>query len=143
MTTVSMRDQDVQRSWWIIDAENQTLGRLATEVARRLRGKHKPEYTPHVDTGDFIIVVNADKVRVTGNKETKKVYWRHSGYPGGIRGTTVAEMRATHPERIIEKAVKGMLPRNTLGRAMYRKLKVYAGAEHPHAAQQPAALELN
>ncbi len=143
MTTVSMRDQDVQRSWWVIDAENQTLGRLATEVARRLRGKHKPEYTPHVDTGDFIIVVNADKVRVTGNKEHGKVYWRHSGYPGGIRGTTVAEMRATHPERIIEKAVKGMLPRNPLGRAMYRKLKVYAGAEHPHAAQQPAALELN
>lgn len=143
MTTVSMREQDVQRSWWVIDAQNQTLGRLATEVARRLRGKHKPEYTPHVDTGDFIIVVNADKVHVTGNKEQAKVYWRHSGYPGGIRGTTVADMRATHPERIIEKAVKGMLPRNSLGRAMYKKLKVYAGAEHPHAAQQPAILELN
>ncbi|MBT7333161.1 MAG: 50S ribosomal protein L13 [Gammaproteobacteria bacterium] len=142
MKTVSMRDQDVERSWWLIDAENQTLGRLATEVARRLRGKHKAEYTPHVDTGDFIVVVNADKVRVTGNKENGKIYWRHSGYPGGIRGTSVSDMRKTHPERIIEKAVKGMLPRNPLGRAMYRKLKVYAGAEHPHAAQQPANLEL-
>ncbi len=143
MKTVSMRDQDVERSWWVIDAENQTLGRLATEVARRLRGKHKPEYTPHVDTGDYIIVINAEKVRVTGNKETGKVYWRHSGYPGGIRGTSVATMRETHPERIIEKAVKGMLPRNPLGRSMYRKLKVYAGAEHPHAAQQPTTLELS
>ena len=143
MKTVSMRDQDVERSWWVIDAENQTLGRLATEIAHRLRGKHKPEYTPHVDTGDYIIVVNAEKVRVTGNKETDKVYWRHSGYPGGIRGTNVATMRETHPERIIEKAVKGMLPRNPLGRAMYRKLKVYAGAEHPHAAQQPTTLELS
>ena len=143
MTTVSMREQDVERSWWVIDAENQTLGRMATEIARRLRGKHKPEYTPHVDTGDYIIVVNAEKVRVTGNKETDKIYWRHTGYPGGIKGTTVATMRETHPERIIEKAVKGMLPRNPLGRAMYRKLKVYAGAEHPHAAQQPATLELS
>ncbi len=143
MKTVSMRDQDVDRSWWLIDAKNQTLGRLATEVARRLRGKHKPEYTPHVDTGDYIIVINADKVRVTGNKETGKIYWRHSGYPGGIRGTSVADMRENHPERIIEKAVKGMLPRNPLGRAMYRKLKVYAGAEHPHAAQQPTTLELS
>ncbi len=143
MTTVSMREQDVERSWWIIDAENQILGRMATEIARRLRGKHKPEYTPHVDTGDYIIVVNADKVRVTGNKEKDKIYWRHTGYPGGIKGTSVADMRETHPERIIEKAVKGMLPRNPLGRAMYRKLKVYAGAEHPHAAQQPATLELS
>ena len=142
MKTVSMRDQDVERSWWLIDAENQTLGRLATEVARRLRGKHKAEYTPHVDTGDFIVVVNADKVRVTGNKENGKIYWRHSGYPGGIRGTSVSDMRKTHPERIIEKAVKGMLPRNPLGRAMYRKLKVYAGAEHPHAAQQPKELDI-
>ena len=143
MTTVSMRDQDVERSWWVIDAEDQTLGRLATEIARRLRGKHKPEYTPHVDTGDYIIVVNAEKVRVTGNKESAKVYWRHSEYPGGIKGTTVAKMRETHPERIIEKAVKGMLPKNPLGRAMYRKLKVYAGSEHPHAAQQPVTLELS
>lgn len=143
MKTVSMRDQDVERSWWLIDAENQTLGRLATEVARRLRGKHKAQYTPHVDTGDYIVVINADKVRVTGNKENDKVYWRHSGYPGGIKGVNVATMRATHPERIIEKAVKGMLPRNPLGRAMFKKLKVYAGAEHPHAAQQPVALELS
>lgn len=143
MKTVSMRDQDVERSWWVIDAENQTLGRLATEIARRLRGKHKPEYTPHVDTGDYIIVINAEKVRVTGNKENDKVYWRHSGYPGGIRGTNVATLRETHPERIIENAVKGMLPRNPLGRAMYRKLKVYAGSEHPHAAQQPTTLELS
>ena len=143
MTTVSMREQDVERSWWVIDAEDKTLGRLATEIARRLRGKHKAEYTPHVDTGDFIVVVNAEKVRVTGKKETDKIYWRHSGYPGGIKQTNVATMRETHPERIIEKAVKGMLPRNSLGRAMYRKLKVYAGADHPHAAQQPITLELS
>ena len=143
MKTVSMRDQDVERSWWIIDAENVVLGRMATEIARRLRGKHKPEYTPHVDTGDYIIVVNADKVRVTGKKETDKVYWRHSGYPGGIRGVNVSDMRATQPERIVESAVKGMLPKGPLGRAMYRKLKVYAGAEHPHAAQQPKSLELS
>ena len=143
MKTVSMRDQDVERSWWVIDAENVTLGRMATEIAHRLRGKHKPEYTPHVDTGDYIIVVNAEKVHVSGNKETGKVYWRHSGYPGGIKGTTVAEMRETYPERMIEKAVKGMLPKGPLGRAMYRKLKVYPGAEHPHAAQQPEVLELS
>ncbi len=143
MKTVSMRPQDVERAWWVIDAENLTLGRLATEIATRLRGKHKPEYTPHVDTGDYIIVVNAEKVRVTGNKEEGKVYWRHSGYPGGIKGTTVAEMRASHPERLIEKAVKGMLPKNPLGRQMYRKLKVYAGGEHPHSAQQPVALEID
>jgi large subunit ribosomal protein L13 len=142
MKTISMRAEDVQRSWLVIDAENKVLGRLATEIAHRLRGKHKPEYTPHVDTGDYIVVINAEKVRVTGNKETGKVYWRHSGYPGGIRGTTVADMRKQHPERIIEKAVKGMLPRNPLGRAMYRKLKVYAGADHPHTAQQPTPLEL-
>ena len=143
MKTVSMRSQDVDRSWWIIDAEDKVLGRIATEIAHRLRGKHKPEYTPHVDTGDYIIVINAEKVRVTGNKENDKIYWRHSEYPGGIKGTNVSDMRATHPERIIEKAVKGMLPRNPLGRAMYRKLKVYAGAEHPHAAQQPKILELS
>ena len=142
MTTVSMRDQDVVRAWWVIDAEDQTLGRLATEVAHRLRGKHKPEFTPHVDTGDFIVVVNAEKVRVTGNKEQNKMYWRHTGYPGGFKSTSVEKMRATHPERMIEIAVKGMLPKNSLGRAMYRKLKVYAGSEHPHSAQQPQVLEL-
>ncbi len=142
MKTVSMRAEDMRRSWYVVDAENQTLGRLATAIASRLRGKHKPEFTPHVDTGDFIIVVNADKVHVTGNKETDKIYYRHSGYPGGIKGTSLGRMRETHPERIIEKAVKGMLPRNPLGRAMFKKLKVYAGATHPHSAQQPETLEL-
>ncbi len=142
MKTVSMRAQDVQHSWYVVDADNRTLGRLATEVAHRLRGKHKAEHTPHVDTGDFIIVVNADKVRVTGNKETRKKYYRHSGYPGGLKETSLEQLRESHPERIIESAVKGMLPKNPLGRAMYRKLKVYAGPEHPHAAQQPQPLEL-
>ena len=142
MKTISMRAQDVQRSWLIVDAENKTLGRLASEVARRLRGKHKPEYTPHVDTGDYVIVVNADKVTVTGKKTTDKMYYRHSGYPGGIKAISFEHLREKHPERIIEKAVKGMLPRNPLGRAMFRKLKVYAGDEHPHSAQQPVPLEL-
>ncbi len=142
MKTVSTRAEDVRRSWYVVDAENQTLGRLASAIASRLRGKHKPEFTPHVDTGDYIIVVNAEQVHVTGNKESGKIYYRHSGYPGGIRGTTLGRMRATHPERIIEKAVKGMLPRNPLGRAMFKKLKVYAGASHPHAAQQPEPLEI-
>ena len=142
MKTISMRAQDVRRSWYVIDAENQILGRLATEVARRLRGKHKAEYTPHVDTGDFIVVINADKVRVTGNKTTDKMYYRHSGYPGGIKSLSFEKLRDTHPDRIIEKAVKGMLPRNPLGRAMLRKLKVYAGSEHPHSAQQPELLEI-
>ncbi len=142
MKTVSMRAQDVQRSWLVVDAEDKVLGRLASEVARRLRGKHKPEYTPHVDTGDYVIVVNADKVRVTGKKTTDKIYYRHSGYPGGIKAISFEHLREKHPERIIEKAVKGMLPRNPLGRAMFRKLKVYAGADHPHSAQQPEPLEL-
>jgi large subunit ribosomal protein L13 len=142
MKTVSARAQDVQRSWLLVDAEDKTLGRLATEVARRLRGKHKPEYTPHVDTGDYVVVVNADKVRVTGNKTTDKIYYRHSGYPGGIKGISFEKLQEKHPERIIEKAVKGMLPRNPLGRAMFRKLKVYAGPEHPHSAQQPEPINL-
>ena len=142
MKTVSMRAQDVQRSWLVVDADGQTLGRLASEIARRLRGKHKPEYTPHVDTGDYVIVVNADKVQVTGNKTTDKIYYRHSGYPGGIKSISFAHLQAKHPEQIIEKAVKGMLPRNRLGRAMFRKLKVYAGSDHPHTAQQPRALEI-
>ena len=142
MKTVSMRAQDVERSWYVVDAENRTLGRLASAIAHRLRGKHKPEYTPHVDTGDYIIVVNAAKVRVTGKKETGKIYHRHSGYPGGIRSTSLGRLRQTHPERIVEKAVKGMLPRNPLGRAMFRKLKVYAGPDHPHAAQQPHPIEI-
>lgn len=142
MKTVSMRAEDVRRSWFVVDAEDKTLGRLATEIAHRLRGKHKAQYTPHVDTGDYIVVINAGKVRVTGAKTTDKIYYRHSGYPGGIRGTTFEQMRDTRPERIIEKAVKGMLPRNPLGRAMLKKLKVYPGTEHPHSAQQPEPLEL-
>ena len=142
MKTYMANSQSLTPKWFVVDATDKTLGRLASVVASRLRGKHKPEYTPHVDTGDYIIVINAEKVRVTGNKEDGKVYWRHSGYPGGIKGTNVSDMRATHPERIIEKAVKGMLPKNPLGRAMYRKLKVYAGPSHPHAAQQPTTLEV-
>ena len=142
MKTLSMRAQDVRRAWYVVDAENKTLGRLASAIAVRLRGKHKPEYTPHVDTGDYVIVINADKVQVTGNKEADKIYHRHSGYPGGIKSTTLGKLRAAHPERIIEKAVKGMLPRNPLGRAVFRKLKVYAGPSHPHAAQQPEPLNI-
>lgn len=142
MKTVSMRAEDVRHSWFVVDAEDKVLGRLATEVARRLRGKHKPEYTPHVDTGDYIVVVNAEKVRVTGAKTTDKMYYRHSGYPGGIKSRSFEQMRDSHPERIIEKAVKGMLPRNPLGRAMLKKLKVYSGGEHPHSAQQPEPLEI-
>ena len=141
MKTVSMREQDVVRSWWIIDAKDKTLGRIATEVAKRLRGKHKPEFTPHVDTGDYIVIVNAEKVRVTGNKEQGKMYWRHTGYPGGIRSTSVETMRTEHPERMLEIAVKGMLPKGPLGYAMIKKLKIYADAEHPHSAQQPKPLE--
>ena len=142
MKTVSTRPQDVERAWFVIDAESQVLGRLATEVARRLRGKHKAAYTPHVDTGDYVVVVNAEKVRVTGNKATDKTYYRHTGYPGGIKATRFQSMIEKHPERVIEKAVKGMLPRNPLGRAAFRKLKVYAGPEHPHSAQQPRQLAL-
>jgi len=137
-----MRAQDVRRSWFIVDAEGKTLGRLATEVARRLRGKHKPEYTPHVDTGDYIVVINAAKVHVTGAKTTDKIYWHHTGYPGGIKGISFEHLRDSYPERIIERAVKGMLPRGPLGRDMLRKLKVYAGNEHPHSAQQPEPLEI-
>lgn len=142
MKTVSTRPQDVERAWFVIDAESQVLGRLATEVARRLRGKHKAAYTPHVDTGDYIVVVNAEKVRVTGKKATDKTYYRHTGYPGGIKATRFENMIEKHPERVIEKAVKGMLPRNPLGRAAFRKLKVYAGPDHPHSAQQPRSLAL-
>ena len=142
MKTLSVRPQDVEHDWYVVDAENKTLGRLAAALARRLRGKHKASYTPHVDTGDYIVVVNADKVRVTGRKQTDKIYYRYSGYPGGIKAARFEEMIAKHPERVIEKAVKGMLPRNPLGRAVFRKLKVYAGSEHPHAAQQPKPLRL-
>ena len=142
MKTVSIRPQDVSHAWYVVDAENKTLGRLATEIAHRLRGKHKPEYTPHVDTGDYIVVVNAEKVRVTGNKFSDKKYYRHSGFPGGIKEISFKDLQQRFPERIIEKAVKGMLPRNPLGRSMFKKLKVYSGAEHPHSAQQPQTLEL-
>ena len=142
MKTQSVRPADVRRDWYVVDATNRTLGRLATELAVRLRGKHKPEYTPHVDTGDYVVVVNADKVRVTGRKRDDKMYYRHSGYPGGLKQNSFRELIDSHPERVIEFAVKGMLPRNPLGRAMFRKLKVYAGPEHPHTAQQPKPLDI-
>jgi len=142
MKTQSIRAQDVRHDWFVVDADGRTLGRLATEIAHRLRGKHKAEYTPNVDTGDFVIVVNAEKVRVTGRKYTDKIYYHHTEYPGGIKATSFARMQAEHPERVIEKAVKGMLPHNPLGRAMFRKLKVYAGPTHPHAAQQPQTLDI-
>lgn len=140
MKTLSVRPQDVEREWYVVDAASQTLGRLASEIARRLRGKHKACYTPHVDTGDYVIVVNAEKVRVTGAKRRDKIYYRHSGYPGGIKATRFEDLIKKHPDRAIRHAVKGMLPRNPLGRAVFRKLKVYAGPEHPHAAQQPKPL---
>ncbi len=142
MKTFSARPQTVERSWYVVDATDKVLGRLATEIAVRLRGKHKPEYTPHVDTGDYIVVVNAEKVRVTGRKATDKTYFRHSGYPGGIKSITFEKLICQAPERVIETAVKGMLPKGPLGRAMYRKLKVYAGPDHSHAAQQPKPLEI-
>jgi large subunit ribosomal protein L13 len=131
------------RSWFIVDAENQILGRMASRVASILKGKHKPIYSPHQDVGDFVVVVNAEKIRVTGNKLSDKMYYRHSGYPGGQKATSLQQMIQKHPERVIELAVKRMLPKNSLGRSMFRKLKVYAGPEHPHKAQQPEKLEFN
>jgi large subunit ribosomal protein L13 len=131
-----------QRDWYVVDAEGKTLGRLATQIADILRGKRKPEYTPHCDTGDFVVVINAEKIRVTGKKMEQKLYWRHSGYPGGIRSRTLAEMLERQPEEVMRKAVKGMLPRNKLGRAQLRKLKIYAGTDHPHTAQQPKTIEI-
>lgn len=142
MKTFSAKPETVKRDWYVVDAEGKTLGRLATEIALRLRGKHKPEYTPHVDTGDYIVVVNAEKVRVTGRKSTDKMYHRHTGYIGGLKSISFDKLIGHKPELVIETAVKGMLPKNTLGRAMYSKLKVYAGSEHPHAAQQPQQLEI-
>ncbi|MCH9713012.1 MAG: 50S ribosomal protein L13 [Cyanobacteriota bacterium] len=133
----------LERQWYLVDAENQTLGRLASEVATVLRGKNKPTYTPHLDTGDFVIVINADKIRVSGNKPTQKLYRRHSGRPGGMKTETFAHLQARIPERIVEKAIKGMLPHNSLGRQLFRKLKVYKGSDHPHAAQMPQALALD
>jgi large subunit ribosomal protein L13 len=140
--TFSANPRDIKRDWFVIDATDQVLGRLAVEVARRLRGKHKPSFTPHVDTGDYVVVVNAARVKVTGNKGQAKIYYRHSQYAGGLKQTTFNKLRAAHPVRVIEFAVKGMLPKGPLGYAMIRKLKVYAGASHPHAAQQPRDLKL-
>ena len=142
MKTFSAKPAEVKRDWYVVDATGKILGRLASEIARRLRGKHKPEFTPHVDTGDYIVVINAGKVRVTGNKATDKMYYTHSGYPGGLKAINFERLMAKTPERVIERAVKGMLPKGPLGRDMYRKLKVYAGPDHKHAAQQPKALEI-
>ena len=137
MRTYSPRADEIQREWYVVDADGLTLGRMATEVARVLRGKHKTMYTPHMDTGDHVVIINADKVVLTGNKASKKKYYDHSGYPGGLRTTSYTEMIEGKPERVVERAIRGMLPKNSLGRDQFRKLKVYAGGEHPHAAQQP------
>lgn len=142
MSTYMATKDNVVQNWYLIDAKDKTLGRLATAVATRLRGKHKPEFTPHTDTGDFLVVVNADKIAVTGNKFLDKKYHSHTEYPGGIKTTNFKDMQAKHPERVLEIAVKGMLPKGPLGRAMFLKLKVYAGSEHPHVAQQPKPLEV-
>lgn len=142
MKTFSAKSHEVQHDWLVVDATDKVLGRLATEIARRLRGKHKAIFTPHVDTGDYIVVVNVDKLRVTGNKAQDKKYFRHSGYPGGIRETNFAKLQQRFPGRILEKAVKGMLPKGPLGYAMLKKMKCYSGGEHPHSAQQPKALEI-
>jgi large subunit ribosomal protein L13 len=142
MKTFSAKAHEVRRDWFVVDAADKTLGRLASEIALRLRGKHKPVYTPHVDTGDYIVVVNADKIRVTGRKATDKMYHHHTGYIGNLKSVSFEKMQSKAPGRVLELAVKGMLPKNPLGRAMYRKLKIYAGPEHQHAAQQPKALEI-
>ncbi len=142
MKTYSAKAGEINHDWFVVDAADKTLGRLASEIALRLRGKHKPEYTPHVDTGDYIVVINAEKVRVTGAKTTDKMYHHHTGYPGGIKSLSFEKLIAKAPERVLQGAVKGMLPRNPLGRAMFKKLKVYAGTEHPHTAQQPQVLNV-
>ncbi|MDB4470770.1 50S ribosomal protein L13 [Deltaproteobacteria bacterium] len=142
MSTQIAKEQDINREWFVIDLEDVVLGRASTEIARVLRGKHKPIYTPSVDTGDFVVVVNADKVKLTGNKLADKKYYHHSGYPGGIREISAEKLLAKKPEMVLQSAVKGMLPKNTLGRKMFKKLKVYAGGEHPHAAQQPKELKI-
>lgn len=141
MKTISVREQDAQHDWYIIDAQGQTLGRLASRTAAILRGKHKPSYTPHVDCGDYVIVVNAEKIHVTGQKLLQKKYYRHSGYLGGLKEISLRDQLGTFPNRVLEAAVRGMLPKNRLGRQMFKKLKVYAGSEHPHQAQQPKSLE--
>jgi large subunit ribosomal protein L13 len=142
MTTFAAKAGQIKQDWYVVDAQGKVLGRLASQIASRLRGKHKPEYTPHVDTGDFVVVVNASKLRVTGRKAERKMYYHHTEFPGGIRQTNFAKLQATKPERVLQKAVKGMLPKGPLGYAMLRKLKVYAGDKHPHSAQQPKALEI-
>jgi len=142
MKTYTAKAGEVEHGWFVVDAQDKVLGKLATQIAVRLRGKHKPEYTPHVDTGDYVVVVNAAKVRVTGRKTERKIYYRHSGYPGGLKVTNFAKLRAKRPERVLQHAVKGMLPKGPLGYAMLKKLKVYAGGTHPHSAQQPKALEI-
>jgi large subunit ribosomal protein L13 len=142
MTTYTAKVGEVEHGWYVVDAQGKVLGRLASQIATRLRGKHKPQYTPHVDTGDYIVVVNASKLRVTGRKAENKIYYRHTEYPGGLRETNFAKLQAKKPERVLQLAVKGMLPKGPLGYAMLRKLKVYAGDSHPHSAQQPKALEI-
>ncbi|MFC4701648.1 50S ribosomal protein L13 [Glaciecola siphonariae] len=142
MKTFVAKPESVQRDWYVVDAADKTLGRLAAEIALRLRGKHKPEYTPHVDTGDYIVVVNAEKITVTGNKAKGKIYYSHTGYPGGLKEATFEKMIEKKPEMVLEKAVKGMLPKGPLGRAMFRKMKVFVGPEHTHQAQQPQALDI-
>ncbi len=142
MKTWTVRPGDIDRKWYIVDAKDLVLGRMATEVARILRGKHRPEYSPHADCGDHVIVINADKVAVTGSKETAKTYYHHTGFPGGLKSITLEKQRAEHPERVIESAVKGMMPKGPLGRKMLKKLKVYAGEDHPHTAQKPQQLTL-
>ncbi|HFD87963.1 MAG TPA: 50S ribosomal protein L13 [Gammaproteobacteria bacterium] len=142
MKTISAKPAEVKRDWFLVDATDKTLGRLASEIAHRLRGKHKPIYTPHVDTGDYIVVINAEKIAVTGNKRTDKMYYHHTGYIGNLKSISFEKLIDKAPERVLEKAVKGMLPKNSLGRAMFKKLKVYAGSEHTHSAQQPKPLEI-
>lgn len=142
MKTFSAKPHEIKQDWYVVDANGKVLGRLASEIARRLRGKHKPEFTPHVDTGDYIVVVNSDKLRVTGRKGTGKIYHRHTGYPGGIRSTSFEKLHARHPDRVLRLAVKGMLPKGPLGYAMLKKMKVYSGPNHPHTAQQPKQLEI-
>jgi large subunit ribosomal protein L13 len=140
--TYAVKASEIERQWWVVDASDQTLGRLATRIATLLEGKHKPTYSPHIDTGDHVVVVNAGRVKVTGNKLLQKRYYRHSGYPGGLKEESLQALMARKPELVIERAVKGMLPQNRLGRAMFKKLKVYGGPDHPHQAQQPQAAEL-
>ncbi len=142
MKTLSTKQENVKRSWYVVDATDKTLGRLSTQIANHIRGKHKPEYTPNIDTGDYVVVVNADKVRVTGNKLNDKIYHHHTGYPGGIKSITLGKLMQEKPEKAVEMAVKGMMPKNKLSRSMINKLKVYAGGEHPHSAQQPQPLEI-